>query len=170
MLSEVFWDPEYSFVAVRRILPTIFAKQKFAQLKTNYVRRTFFRFDEYWLRTMFAKQMFAQLRTHLRIKMWLFDFGVMRPTPFSLGAFPQTLYPFLTKKLFAKCETLHGSQWLLQTKHLVIAQSTQQSFSISVMLWSSSAAYTDSKQTFHKNPCWNIQLNIDLLPLNGDIP
>ena len=102
--------------------------------------------------------------------MWLFDFGVMRPTPFSLGALPQTLYPFLTKKWLAKCETLHGSQWLLQTKHVVIAPSTQQSFNISVMLWSSSAAYTDSKQTFYKNPCWNIQLNIDLLPLNADAP
>ena len=39
---------EYSFVAVRRILPTIFAKQKFAQLKTNYIRRI--------LPTMFANK------------------------------------------------------------------------------------------------------------------
>ena len=30
-----FLDPEYSFVAVRQILPTRFAKQKFAQLRTN---------------------------------------------------------------------------------------------------------------------------------------
>ena len=30
-----FLDPEYSFVAVRRILPTRFGKQKFAQLRTN---------------------------------------------------------------------------------------------------------------------------------------
>ena len=34
-----FLDPEYSFIAVGRILRTIFAKQKFAQLKTNYIRR-----------------------------------------------------------------------------------------------------------------------------------
>ena len=30
-----FLDPEYSFVAVWRILPTRFVKQKFAQLRTN---------------------------------------------------------------------------------------------------------------------------------------
>jgi len=30
-----FFDPEYSFVAVRRILPTRLAKQTFAQLRTN---------------------------------------------------------------------------------------------------------------------------------------
>ena len=33
-----FLDPEYSFVAVRRIPRTRFAKQKFAQLRMNYVR------------------------------------------------------------------------------------------------------------------------------------
>ena len=43
-----FLDPEYSFVAVRRITRTIFAKQKFAQLRTNYIRRI--------LPTMFAKK------------------------------------------------------------------------------------------------------------------
>ena len=43
-----FLDPEYSFVAVRRILRTIFAKQKFAQLRTNYIRRI--------LPTMFANK------------------------------------------------------------------------------------------------------------------
>ena len=35
MFSEAFLDPEYSFVAVRRILPTRFAKEKFAHLRTN---------------------------------------------------------------------------------------------------------------------------------------
>ena len=34
-VERSFLDPEYSFVAVRRILPTRFAKQKFAQLRTN---------------------------------------------------------------------------------------------------------------------------------------
>ena len=43
-------DPEYSFVAVRRIPWTVFAKQKFAQLSTNYIRRI-------------LPTMFAQLRT-----------------------------------------------------------------------------------------------------------
>ena len=38
-IERSFLDPEYSFVAVRRILPTRFAKQKFAQLRTNWVRR-----------------------------------------------------------------------------------------------------------------------------------
>ena len=38
-VERSFLDPEYSFVAVRRILRTIFAKQKFAQLRTNYIRR-----------------------------------------------------------------------------------------------------------------------------------
>ena len=42
-VSRTCWakllDSEYSFVAVRRILRTIFAKQKFAQLRTKYVRR-----------------------------------------------------------------------------------------------------------------------------------
>ena len=34
-VERSFLDPEYSFVAVWRILPTRFAKQKFAQLRTN---------------------------------------------------------------------------------------------------------------------------------------
>ena len=34
-VERSFLDPEYSFVAVRRILLTRFAKQKFAQLRTN---------------------------------------------------------------------------------------------------------------------------------------
>ena len=39
-VERSFLDPEYSFVAVRRILRTIFAKpQKFAQLRTTYIRR-----------------------------------------------------------------------------------------------------------------------------------
>ena len=38
-VERSFLDPEYIIVAVRRILPTIFAKQKFAQLRTNYIRR-----------------------------------------------------------------------------------------------------------------------------------
>ena len=38
-VERSFLDPEYSFVAVRRILRTIFAKQKFAQLRTNCIRR-----------------------------------------------------------------------------------------------------------------------------------
>ena len=52
-----FLDPEYSLVAVRRILRPIFAKQKFAQLRTNYIRRI--------LPAMFATKKFAQLRTGL---------------------------------------------------------------------------------------------------------
>ena len=47
-VERSFLDPEYSFVAVRRILPTRFAKQKFAQLRTNYIRRI--------LPTMFANK------------------------------------------------------------------------------------------------------------------
>ena len=47
-VQRSFLDPEYSFVAVRRILRTIFAKQKFAQLRTNYIRRI--------LLTMFANK------------------------------------------------------------------------------------------------------------------
>ena len=43
-----FLDPEYSFVAVGRILRTIFAMQKFAQLGTSYIRRI--------LPTMFANK------------------------------------------------------------------------------------------------------------------
>ena len=39
-VERSFLDPKnYSFVAVRRILRTIFAKQKFAQLRTNYIHR-----------------------------------------------------------------------------------------------------------------------------------
>ena len=34
-----FLDREYSFVAVRRITRTIFAKQKFAQLRTSYIHQ-----------------------------------------------------------------------------------------------------------------------------------
>ena len=34
-VERSFLDTEYSFVAVRRILPTRFAKQKFAQLRTG---------------------------------------------------------------------------------------------------------------------------------------
>ena len=57
-IERSFLDPEYSFIAVRRIPRTRFAKQKFAQLRTKDVRRI--------TRTMFAKQMFAQLRTGLK--------------------------------------------------------------------------------------------------------
>ena len=57
-VERSFLDPEYSFVAVRRILRTILMKQKFAQLRidyespntSNYVR----------------EQIFAQLRTGFR--------------------------------------------------------------------------------------------------------
>ena len=35
-VERSFLDPEYSFVAVRRILRTLFAKQKFAQLRTIF--------------------------------------------------------------------------------------------------------------------------------------
>ena len=38
-VEQSFLDPEYTFVAVRRILRTIFAKQKCVQLRTNYIRR-----------------------------------------------------------------------------------------------------------------------------------
>ena len=51
---------QHIFVAVRRILPTMFAKQKFAQLRTKKVRRM--------RRTMFAKQLLAQLRTGLTLQ------------------------------------------------------------------------------------------------------
>ena len=34
-VEQSFLDPEYSFVTVRRILPTRFAKQRFAQSRTN---------------------------------------------------------------------------------------------------------------------------------------
>ena len=55
-VERSFLDPEYSFAAAGRILRTIFAKQKFAQLRTNYIRRI--------LPTMFAKKMnVRQLRT-----------------------------------------------------------------------------------------------------------
>ena len=49
MVSGVFWTPNVAspnFFQVRQIPRTRFAKQKFAQLKTNYFRRTFFRFDK----------------------------------------------------------------------------------------------------------------------------
>ena len=36
-VERSFLDPEYSFVAVRQIALTRFAKQKFVQLRTNYV-------------------------------------------------------------------------------------------------------------------------------------
>ena len=39
-VDRSFLDPEHSFVTVRRIPRTRFAKQRFAQLTTNYVRRT----------------------------------------------------------------------------------------------------------------------------------
>ena len=47
-VERSFSNPEYSFVAVRRITRTIFAKQKFAELRTNYIRRI--------LPTMFANK------------------------------------------------------------------------------------------------------------------
>ena len=47
-VEQIFLDLEYSFAAVGRILRTIFAKQKFAQLRTNYIRRI--------LPTMFANK------------------------------------------------------------------------------------------------------------------
>ena len=34
-----FLDPEYSFIAVRRILQTIFTNKKFTQLRTNYIHQ-----------------------------------------------------------------------------------------------------------------------------------
>ena len=43
--AERSLDPKNSFVAVRWIPRNRFAKQKFTQLRTNYVRRTFFRFE-----------------------------------------------------------------------------------------------------------------------------
>ena len=54
-LKQSFLDPEHSFVAVWWITWTSFTKQKFAQLRTNYVRQR--------PRTRLTKQMFAQLRT-----------------------------------------------------------------------------------------------------------
>ena len=61
-VERSFLDPEYSFVAVGRITRTIlFAKQKFAQLRTNCIRRI--------LPTpnYVREQMFAQLRTGFRL-------------------------------------------------------------------------------------------------------
>ena len=60
-VERSFVDPEYSFVAVRRITRTRFAKQKCVQLRTNYVRRLFFFKVRRIPRIMFVKQMFAQL-------------------------------------------------------------------------------------------------------------
>ena len=50
-----FLDPEYSFVAVRRLLRTMFAKQKFAHLRTNYTSPN--------TPNYYREQRFAQLRT-----------------------------------------------------------------------------------------------------------
>ena len=49
-VERSFSDPECSFVAVGLIFRTIFTKQKFAQLRPNYIRRI-------------LPTMFAQLRT-----------------------------------------------------------------------------------------------------------
>ena len=82
MLREAFWIPNTAsrFVAVRRITRTRFAKQKFAQLKTNNVRQTFFRFAEtpelgsrskispgqiYLVRTGFTYNFLVSLFSHL---------------------------------------------------------------------------------------------------------
>ena len=46
-VERSFLDPKNSFVPVGRITRTKFTKQTFVQLRTNYVRPTFFRFDEY---------------------------------------------------------------------------------------------------------------------------
>ena len=54
-----FWDLEYSFVAVRRILRTIFAKQRLCQLRTNY------KLDSPNAPNYAPEQLFAQLRTGL---------------------------------------------------------------------------------------------------------
>ena len=61
-VERSFLGPEDSFVAVGRITRTISAKQKFAQLRTNYIRRI--------LPDMFANKMFAQLRTGLSFDVW----------------------------------------------------------------------------------------------------
>ena len=37
-VERSFLDPEHNFVAVRRIIRTRFARQKFAQLRTNHIR------------------------------------------------------------------------------------------------------------------------------------
>ena len=52
-VGRSFLDPEYSFVSVGRIFRTIFAKQKFAQLRNTYICRI-------------LATMFAQLRTGFR--------------------------------------------------------------------------------------------------------
>ena len=57
-VEQSILDPEYSFVAVRRIFRFRFVKQKLVQLRTNYVD---FRFDEN--PELFAKEMLVQLRT-----------------------------------------------------------------------------------------------------------
>ena len=61
-VERSFLDPEYSFVAVRRIPRTRFAKQMFVQLRTNYVD-----LGSTKTRTMFVKQVFAQLRAGFKL-------------------------------------------------------------------------------------------------------
>ena len=56
-VERSFLDPEYSFVAVRRIPRTRLAKQKFVQLRISYVG----------LGSTKSRTMFAQLRTGLRL-------------------------------------------------------------------------------------------------------
>ena len=72
-IERSFLEHEHSLLAVRRISRTRFEKQKFVQLRTNYVRRTFFQVRRI-PRTMFAKQKFAQLRiNYVRRTFFRFD-------------------------------------------------------------------------------------------------
>ena len=45
-VEQSFLDPEYSYITVWWTPQTISVKQKLAQLRTNCVRRTLFKFDE----------------------------------------------------------------------------------------------------------------------------
>ena len=85
-------DPEYIFVAVGRIPPTIFAKQKLTHLRTNYIRRI--------LPTTFAKKHSPNSERALRLCLpgdrWCDVLG------FVLTHAPQQFGPFETQ--LATCD------------------------------------------------------------------
>ena len=74
--------PKRSFITVPRIPWTMFTKQKFAQLRINYVRQTFFRFNKYPKLGSWKKG--TQLRTGLRtikvIPTWWYRWPACKPT------------------------------------------------------------------------------------------
>ena len=61
-VERSFLDPEYSFVADRRIPRTRFAKQRFLPVKNQLYSPNFFQVRRI-TRSMFVKQMFARLKT-----------------------------------------------------------------------------------------------------------